>query len=603
MDKEKLIKKEIQKRVVLHVNSAIGMKDNKIAVDIDVADDVKEVEIWYNFKMFDTKKSFPNVEKLIIKEHVNDISIPNSLFPNVKYVDSESDAFLSGKYLVGTFYKSNMLLNAFCQKPGEIIDLTRIDGISNFAFSGCKADEMAVCDSVTSFHQVHTYAFTDSAFSAKPFVNGLKLAGNLVLEVDKTAEDIELPDTPYNFVFLKTADMSHVKKLTVHHPDAGSKLCFNNDIPETIVLKTDEELNLSDIAALAHYNTSKGSLQNFSIIHPDFEEIDGVIYTKDRKTLVACSMPKKHVEVLDGTEAISINAFTQCDIEEVIFPDSLKTIGEMAFADCEMLKNVKFGNGLKVIDRSAFSWCHNLKHVDFPPSLEYIGKCALFGSGLQEINLNEGLKSFELEAFSDTQIKELCIPSSIEKLNCDSITANIKKLRFSTMPKGLLASFSRRSFGYNALEEAYTVVECGKKYLYIPKDIAQNTSFLYDEIEEKIRHYFFDIDAPSYMSMLKYSTTNTCRDAVAVAEFCDFKNKNAKSYIKKNIGRIFPKLLHEKNEECISKLIMANIIPDDAMEELRETVNRENMLIVKAYLLEHMNNKKNIEKKSQTFQL
>lgn len=599
-----MIKKEIQKGVVLYVGSAIGMKDNKIAVDIDVADDIKEVEVWYNFKMFDTNKSFPNVEKLIIKEHVNDISIPNSLFPNVKYVDSESDAFLSGKYLVGTFYRSNMLLNAFCQKPGEIIDLTRIDGIANFAFSGCKADEMAVCDSITSFHQVSANAFVDSAFSAKPFVNGLKLAGALVLEVDKTAESIELPDTPYNYVFLETADMSHVKKLTVHHPDAINKLCFKNDVPETIVLKTDKELDFSDIAVLAHHSTSKGCLQNFSIIHPHFEEIDGVVYTKDRKTLVACSMSKKHVKVLDGTEVISINAFTQCKIEEVIFPASLKIIDEMAFTDCEMLKSVKFGNGLKAIGRSAFAWCRSLKHVALPSSLEHISRCAFFGSGLKDINLNEGLKSFEAEAFSYTQIKELYIPSSVERMNYDSITANIKKLRFSTIPKNLLSSFSisMQSFEYNTLEEACVVMECNKKHLYMPRSIALDTSCLVDEIEEKIRHYFFDINV-SNVSLLEYSATNTCRDAVAVAEFCDFGNEDAKKHIKKHIGRILPMLLDEKNEECISTLIMANIIPDDTLEELRETANQKNMLTVQAYLLEHMDNKKNAEKKSQTFQL
>lgn len=599
-----MIKKEIQKGVVLYVGSAIGMKDNKIAVDIDVADDIKEVEVWYNFKMFDTNKSFPNVEKLIIKEHVNDISIPNSLFPNVKYVDSESDAFLSGKYLVGTFYRSNMLLNAFCQKTGEVIDITRIDGIANFAFSGCKADEMVVCDSITSFHQVSAKAFVDSAFSAKPFVNGLKLAGALVLEVDKTAESIELPDTPYNYVFLETADMSHVKKLTVHHPDASNKLCFKNDVPETIVLKTDKELDFSDIEVLAHHSTSKGCLQNFSIIHPNFEEIDGVVYTKDRKTLVACSMSKKHVKVLDGTEVISINAFTQCKIEEVIFPASLKIIDEMAFTDCEMLKSVKFGNGLKAIGRSAFAWCRSLKHVALPSSLEHISRCAFFGSGLKDINLNEGLKSFEAEAFSYTQIKELYIPSSVERMNYDSITANIKKLRFSTIPKNLLSSFSisMQSFEYNTLEEACVVMECNKKHLYMPRSIALDTSCLVDEIEEKIRHYFFDINV-SNVSLLEYSVTNTCRDAVAVAEFCDFGNEDAKKHIKKHIGRILPMLLDEKNEECISTLIMANIIPDDTLEELRETANQKNMLTVQAYLLEHMDNKKNAEKKSQTFQL
>lgn len=599
-----MIKKEIQKGVVLYVGSAIGMKDNKIVMDIDVADNIKEVEIWHNFRMPDTNKSFPNVEKLIIKEYVTDINIPNSLFPNVKYVDSESDAFLSGKYLVGTFYRSNTLFNTFCQKPGEVIDMTRIDGIANFAFSGCKADEMVVCDSITSFHQVSANAFVDSAFSAKPFVNGLKLAGALVLEVDKTAESIELPDTPYNYVFLETADMSHVKKLTVHHPDASNKLCFKNDVPETIVLKTDKELDFSDIAVLAHHSTSKGCLQNFSIIHPNFEEIDGVVYTKDRKTLVACSMSKKHVKVLDGTEVISINAFTQCKIEEVIFPASLKIIDEMAFTDCEMLKSVKFGNGLKAIGRSAFAWCRSLKHVALPSSLEHISRCAFFGSGLKDINLNEGLKSFEAEAFSYTQIKELYIPSSVERMNYDSITANIKKLRFSTIPKNLLSSFSisMQSFEYNTLEEACVVMECNKKHLYMPRSIALDTSCLVDEIEEKIRHYFFDINV-SNVSLLEYSATNACRDAVAVAEFCDFGNEDAKKHIKKHIGRILPMLLDEKNEECISTLIMANIIPDDTLEELRETANQKNMLTVQAYLLEHMDNKKNAEKKSQTFQL
>lgn len=599
-----MIKKEIQKGVILYVGSAIGMKDNKIVMDIDVADNVKEVEIWHDFRMPDTNKSFPNVEKLIIKEYVIDINIPNSLFPNVKYVESENEAFLSGKYLVGTFYRSNTLFNTFCQKPGEVIDITRIDGIANFAFSGCKADEMVVCDSITSFHQVSANAFVDSAFSAKPFVNGLKLAGNLVLEVDKTAENIELPDTPYNFVFLETADMSHVKKLTVHHPDASNKLCFKNDVPETIVLKTDKELDFSDIEVLAHHSTSKGCLQNFSIIHPNFEEIDGVVYTKDKKTLVACSMSKKHVKVLDGTEVISINAFTQCKIEEVIFPASLKIIDEMAFTDCEMLKSVKFGNGLKAIGRSAFAWCRSLKHVALPSSLEHISRCAFFGSGLKDINLNEGLKSFEAEAFSYTQIKELYIPSSVERMNYDSITANIKKLRFSTIPKNLLSSFSisMQSFEYNTLEEACVVMECNKKHLYMPRSIALDTSCLVDEIEEKIRHYFFDINV-SNVSLLEYSVTNTCRDAVAVAEFCDFGNKDAKKHIKKHIGRILPMLLNEKNEECISTLIMANIIPDDTLEELRETANQKNMLTVQAYLLEHMDNKKNAEKKSQTFQL
>lgn len=551
-----MMKREFQKGVVVYYVAA-----GANIMDIDVADDIKEVEIWRDLKMPDTNKSFPNVETLTIKSGVTNIKIPNSLFPNVKYVNSESTAFLSGKYLVETSCELNTLLNTFYQKQGEVIDLMGINCIADFAFSGCKADEMAVCDSITSYRQVHANAFTDSAFSDKPFVNGLKLAGNLVLEVDKAAENIELPDTPYNFVFLETADMSHIKKLTVHHPDADNNLCFKNDIPKTIVLKTDKRLTFSDIASLAHYSTAKGYLQNFSIIHPGFKEIDGVIYTKSRKTLVACSMSKKHVEVLDGTKTISKNAFVQCNVEEVIFPDSLKTIEKMAFTDCEILRNVKFGNGLKVIDMFAFFRCHNLKHIDFPFSLKHIHSSAFAASGLKEVDLGKGVESFKSEAFED-----------------------------------MLASFPTPLFGCDTLEEAYAVIRCGKKYLYMPRNIVRGTS-LCNKVKEKIMHYFLDTDAPGYISLLEYSIANTCSDAVAVAEFCDFGNENAKNHIEQHVKRILPMLLNEKNEKCISKLIMANIIPDDDLEELQETANRENMLIVQAYLLEY----KNTEKKYKHF--
>lgn len=128
-----ITKKEMQKGVVLYVTTGANV------MDIDVADNIKEVEIWRDFTMPDTNKSFPNVKKLTIKPGVTNISIPNSLFPNVKRVNSESNVFLSGKYLVETLYGTNTLLNTFYQKPGEIIDLTGIDDIAKFAFSGCKS--------------------------------------------------------------------------------------------------------------------------------------------------------------------------------------------------------------------------------------------------------------------------------------------------------------------------------------------------------------------------------------------------------------------------------------------------------------------------------
>lgn len=69
--------------------------------------------------MPDSKKSFPNVESLVIKSNVFEIRIPNSLFPNVKWVQSERDRFETGNCLVlneGNIFCT--LLNTFCKKEG-----------------------------------------------------------------------------------------------------------------------------------------------------------------------------------------------------------------------------------------------------------------------------------------------------------------------------------------------------------------------------------------------------------------------------------------------------------------------------------------------------
>ena len=121
MKNEKLYPKEKQKGVVFYQDLAEDT-GNGDAIDIDVDDDVKEVEIWCDLVMPDSKKSFPNVESLVIKSNVFEIRIPNSLFPNVKWVQSESDSFKTGNCLVlnkGDIFFT--LFNTFCKKEGEVI--------------------------------------------------------------------------------------------------------------------------------------------------------------------------------------------------------------------------------------------------------------------------------------------------------------------------------------------------------------------------------------------------------------------------------------------------------------------------------------------------
>lgn len=63
-----------------------------------------------------------------------------------------------------------------------------------------------------------------------------------------------------------------------------------------------------------------------------YKTIDGIVYTKDGKTLLKC--PRNHpgkVVVPDGVEVIAESAFEDTSITDIVLPDSLRKIERRAF--------------------------------------------------------------------------------------------------------------------------------------------------------------------------------------------------------------------------------------------------------------------------------
>lgn len=170
------------------------------------------------------------------------------------------------------------------------------------------------------------------------------------------------------------------------------------------------------------------SVNHFSLIHPAYKEIDGVIYTKDMKNVVAVSLDKKNVVIHDGPVIIRRYAFTCCDVESVILPDSISRIESHAFYGCRKLKDITFGNNLNYIGDCAFEDCINLKHVVLPQSVMMIDSNAFLRAGLEEITLNQGLKKILTGAFYGTNIKKLEIPGSVKRFAPGNVNLQLKEI-------------------------------------------------------------------------------------------------------------------------------------------------------------------------------
>lgn len=91
--------------------------------------------------------------------------------------------------------------------------------------------------------------------------------------------------------------------------------------------------------------------------NPYYKSVNGVLYTKDGKVLVAYPSGKKEqsFRVPDGVKYIASGAFMKADhIETVFLPKSITYIYESAFRSCEKLRDIKAAGDIKYVHNKAF---------------------------------------------------------------------------------------------------------------------------------------------------------------------------------------------------------------------------------------------------------
>ncbi|MBQ2851666.1 MAG: leucine-rich repeat domain-containing protein, partial [Thermoguttaceae bacterium] len=195
--------------------------------------------------------------------------------------------------------------------------------------------------------------------------------------------------------------------------------------------------------------------------NPYFKAEDGVLLSKDGKTLYRCPAKKRGAtyKVPDGVEVVEEKAFAYCGFERIELPESLRTIKKRAFFGCDALKSatlpanvatlgvgafekcgalssVEVLGPLNVIDGKTFENCVALSSVDLPKTLKTIGSNAFANCGaLSTLDLPEGLRGVGPMAFSRCGVKKMRLPASFDGAGRSSSSGHIPLAGF----KGALA--------------------------------------------------------------------------------------------------------------------------------------------------------------------
>ena len=163
------------------------------------------------------------------------------------------------------------------------------------------------------------------------------------------------------------------------------------------------------------------SLESF-IVDKDnnyFSSVDGVLYNKDKTTLIRCPQTKKSISVIDSVTKIDEGACYGCEsLENILLPDKLTEIGKDAFNNCQSLEEIHIPESVTEVGHRAFfgtAWLDN-----YPDDLVIVGdgvlyKCRDDAEG--EITIPKTVKKIVDEAFYRcTALESITIPDSVTKI-------------------------------------------------------------------------------------------------------------------------------------------------------------------------------------------
>ncbi len=162
--------------------------------------------------------------------------------------------------------------------------------------------------------------------------------------------------------------------------------------------------NVKTIGLWAMENNKKLTAIEVDENNEYFCDIDGVLFSKDKKTLLFYPAARDvkeaedangnkiksiSYEIPEGVETIRTKAFYKCsDLREIKLPSTLKSIEEKAFFRCSM-GEVILPEGLTLIAKDAFGYCQGLKEIEIPSTVTEIGEYAFYNcTALLNITVN-----------------------------------------------------------------------------------------------------------------------------------------------------------------------------------------------------------------------
>ena len=336
-----------------------------------------------------------------------------------------------------------------CKSLQSVIIPDSVTSIGYTAFAGCSSlQSVTIPDSVTSI--------SDSAFSGCSSLQSVTIPdsvtsiGRRAFSKCSSLQSVTIPDSVTSigrWAFLKCSSLQSV---TI--PDSvtsigagafsGCSSLHSFTIPDSVTSINDNPF-FGCPARIINYS------KHFVIVENN-------LYTSDKRKLISYLSKENHFIIPDSVTSIGAMAFFACSsLQSVAIPGSVTSIGTGAFTWCSSLQSVTIPGSVTSIGVVAFWGCTSLQSVIIPDSVTSIGDRAFERcKSLQSVTIPGSVTSIGNKAFSDCKsLQSVTIPDSVTSigdgafLSCESLrSVFISRKTYSRLENSLQKYSSKIKF-------------------------------------------------------------------------------------------------------------------------------------------------------------
>lgn len=414
-----------------------------------------------------------NLKNITLPENVTDIS---GAFRNCSNLTEITIPATITEFSFDTFYGcynlENVHLPSNLKKLGGFPGCTNLKSIeippnvteiSSSAFEDCiNLTEIRIPDGVDV---IENYTFYNcKSLKTVTIPNSVQRIGAYSFYDCNSLESIELPEGVKNIESGAFCECSNLKKVFI--PSTTENIADGNF----------QSKNLESITV---------NVNNLC-----YTSEDGILFNKDKTNLILYPAKKSN--------------------DTYTVPNSVTSISDYAFADCENLTCVVFNNNVSEIPNYAFQDCKQLNKVILSDSILNIGYCAFYGcTKLNDINLTQNILKIDDYAFSGCRsLTNMEIPDSVIEMGC--IFTGCISLENLTIGNGITTVGNIFSGSYDYYLKNISI---GKNVSYIDNEIWENNFCELENIVINSKNKnFFDVNGIPFSNetneMLMYPLKN-----------------------------------------------------------------------------------------------